>query len=155
VRLWPAGAHLRATCIGTACGLLVAAMLASPIEAQTGLPRPLKTQNVFLIVSDGLRWQEIFTGADSLLMNHEHGGIWDNEDTLRRAFWRATPAERRAALFPFLWGTVAKSGQLIGNQLEGSVAPKPGASEDVTRTLQILGPPDAEGRRTISLAGSL
>jgi general secretion pathway protein N len=40
-------------------------------------------------------------------------------------------------------------------QLEGSVAPKPGASEDVTRTLQILGPADAEGRRTISLAGSL
>ena len=122
MRLWAAGAHLRAICIGTACGLLVAALLADPIEAQTGLPRPLKTQNVFLIVSDGLRWQEIFTGADSLLMNHEYGGIWDNEDTLRRAFWRATPDERRAALFPFLWGTVAKSGQLIGNQLEGSVA---------------------------------
>jgi Metalloenzyme superfamily len=122
VKLWAAAPRLRTICIGTGCGLFVAALLAHPIEAQPGLPRPLKTQNVFLIVSDGLRWQEIFTGADSLLMNHEHGGIWDSEDTLRRAFWRATPAERRAALFPFLWGTVAKSGQLIGNQLEGSVA---------------------------------
>jgi len=30
---------------------------------------------VVLIVADGLRWQEIFTGADSTLMNSAHGGI--------------------------------------------------------------------------------
>ncbi len=108
--------------MGLVCGLCAAAMLAVHAEAQKPPAHSLKTQNVFLIVSDGLRWQEVFTGADSLLMNEEHGGIWESEDTLRRAFWRATPAERRAALFPFLWGTVAKSGQLIGNQNEGSVA---------------------------------
>jgi hypothetical protein len=28
-----------------------------------------KTQNIVLIVSDGLRWQEIFTGADPTLLN--------------------------------------------------------------------------------------
>jgi hypothetical protein len=31
-------------------------------------------------------------------------------------------AERRALLFPFLWGTVAKRGQIFGNQALGSVA---------------------------------
>ena len=35
-----------------------------------------KTQNVVLIVSDGLRWQEIFTGADPALLNDKEGGSW-------------------------------------------------------------------------------
>jgi hypothetical protein len=108
--------------VGIVWALSAPALLAGRAGAQTGPIHSRKTQNVFLIVSDGLRWQEIFTGADSLLMNEEHGGIWENADTLRRAFWRATPAERRAALFPFLWGTVARSGQLIGNQFDGSIA---------------------------------
>ncbi len=122
MRSWTARGQGRARVIGILQGLCVAALLASRSLAQTASPLSLKTQNVFLIVSDGLRWQEVFTGADSLLMNEEHGGIWESADALRRAFWRATPAERRAALFPFLWGTVATSGQLIGNQLKGSVA---------------------------------
>ena len=39
-----------------------------------------RTRNVVLIVSDGLRWQEIFTGADPTLLNEKHGGIWDKEE---------------------------------------------------------------------------
>jgi hypothetical protein len=39
--------------------------------------------------------------------------------------------------------------------LEGSVAPRPSASADVTQVLQLLGPPDAQNRRAFSLAGSL
>lgn len=82
----------------------------------------LKTRAVVLIVSDGLRWQEIFSGADATLMNEKNGGIWDKEQDLRQQFWRATPEERRRALFPFLWSTVAVRGQMFGNQLKGSVA---------------------------------
>jgi hypothetical protein len=33
-----------------------------------------RTQNVFLVLVDGLRWQEVFTGADSMLMNKADGG---------------------------------------------------------------------------------
>ena len=77
---------------------------------------------VVLIVADGLRWQEIFTGADSTLMNSAHGGIWADSGVLNRKFWRDTGHDRRAVLFPFLWGTVAKRGQIFGNQAEGSVA---------------------------------
>jgi hypothetical protein len=40
-------------------------------------------------------------------------------------------------------------------ELEGSIAPRPGAGEDLTQMLQLLGPPDTQGRRTFSLAGSL
>jgi hypothetical protein len=42
-----------------------------------------KTQNVVLIVSDGLRWQEIFTGADPALLNGKEGGSWLAETELR------------------------------------------------------------------------
>src|SRR5215472_15363855 len=95
------------------------ALLASPaLQAQP----PLHTRNVVLIVSDGLRWQEIFRGADPTLLNEANGGIWDKEQDLRREFWRDDPVERRRALFPFLWSTVAVRGQIFGNQALGSVA---------------------------------
>lgn len=79
----------------------------------------LKTKNVFLITTDGLRWQEVFTGAEEALLSKEHGGVKDVEG-LKRQFWRATPEERRQALLPFLWSEVAAKGQLFGNQTKGS-----------------------------------
>ncbi|HTV51813.1 MAG TPA: hypothetical protein VME21_11525, partial [Steroidobacteraceae bacterium] len=78
--------------------------------------------NVVLVVSDGLRWQEVFSGADPLLMNEKNGGIWATEQDLKRKYWRPSPQERRRALFPFLWGTLAVKGQLFGNQAKGSIA---------------------------------
>jgi len=83
---------------------------------------PHKTRNVVLIVADGLRWQEIFTGADPSLITSEKGGSWAKPEDLKRDFWRDDVNERRAALFPFLWNVVAKQGQLFGNQTKGSVA---------------------------------
>ena len=81
----------------------------------------MKSRNVVLIISDGLRWEEVFTGADGTLMNEKDGGIWANPVDLRKEFWRDDPMERRKALMPFLWGTVAKQGQIFGNQTKGSV----------------------------------
>ena len=99
-------------------GLAVSVLLSFiPAPALAG-----KTQNVVLIVSDGLRWQEIFTGADPTLLNDKEGGSWLGEPELRKRYWREDVDARRALLFPFLWGTVAKQGQIYGNQLKGSVA---------------------------------
>jgi len=98
--------------------LLIALGLTSAQQS----PRALKTRNVVLIVSDGLRWQEIFTGADPTLLNEKDGGIWDDVNRLRRDYWRDDVSERRSALFPFLWGVVTKRGQIFGNQAKGSVA---------------------------------
>jgi Metalloenzyme superfamily len=81
----------------------------------------LRTRNVVLIVSDGLRWQEIFTGADPSLLN-EHGGIWAKPEGIRHEYWNDDVVERRKMLFPFLWGVVAKQGQIFGNQNKGSIA---------------------------------
>jgi hypothetical protein len=95
--------------------------LTLPLASAQTRPR-LKTRNVVLIVSDGLRWQEIFTGADSALMNSEHGGIWADAKELKQAFWRDDVLERRGLLFPFLWSVVARKGQMFGNQTKGSAA---------------------------------
>lgn len=81
-----------------------------------------KTRTVVLIVTDGLRWQEVFSGAEEDLLNEKNGGCWVPEEELRKRYWRPSAEERRAALFPFLWSTVAKQGQIIGNQTVGSVA---------------------------------
>jgi hypothetical protein len=66
------------------------------------------TENVVLIVSDGLRWQEVFTGADELLITDKSGDNWVSEADLRKRYWRSDAEARRELLFPFLWGTVAK-----------------------------------------------
>jgi hypothetical protein len=95
--------------------------LVSILAAQSSWAQ-LKTRNVVLIVSDGLRWQEIFTGADPTLLNAEHGGVWASPERLRHDFWNDDAAKRREMLFPFLWGTVAKQGQIFGNQQKGSIA---------------------------------
>lgn len=105
-----------------AAGCLFLLLLACNLSAQPSPQSARKTRTVVLIVSDGLRWQEIFTGADPSLMNAENGGIWANPETLRREFWRDDNDERRKALFPFLWGVVVKQGQIFGNQSKGSVA---------------------------------
>jgi hypothetical protein len=102
----------------TLLSIVLALLCAAAVHAQSA-PR---TRNVVLIVSDGLRWQEVFTGADPTLLNEAHGGIWDKEENLRREFWRDDPGERRRALLPFLWSTVAVRGQIFGNQALGSVA---------------------------------
>jgi len=73
---------------------------------------------VVLITLDGLRWQELFSGADPLLIaNKEYVG---DTTGLKEQFWRDTPEERREALMPFLWKEVSKMGQIHGNRNLGS-----------------------------------
>jgi hypothetical protein len=106
------------------CALAVLALVAAGqrLPAQSKPIFQGKTRNVVLIVADGLRWQEVFTGADPTLLNDKDGGIWANPEELKRKFWRDDVGERRKALFPFLWSTVAKQGQLFGNQTKESIA---------------------------------
>jgi len=73
-----------------------------------------KTENVILITLDGMRWQDVFTGADNRMMNKEQGGVRDLLAT-RRRFWRGSPEQRREILMPFLWQVIAKEGQIFGD----------------------------------------
>ena len=95
-------------------------LLAVPVPAAPALAG--ETRNVVLIVFDGVRWQEVFTGADPTLLNDQNGGIWESEKELRRRFWNDDPTERRRLLLPFLWNTIATQGQVFGNKTLGSSA---------------------------------
>jgi hypothetical protein len=88
---------------------------AAPASAQT------KTQNIIFVMTDGLRVQEVFSGADAALMNKEHGAVAD-VDGLKRDYWRDTAKARREALLPFFWSEIAKHGQIYGNRELGSEA---------------------------------
>jgi hypothetical protein len=73
-----------------------------------------KTENVIVITIDGMRWQEIFNGADSALLNGYYGGVADVSMTKTR-FWREGPEARREAMMPFFWGTIGRQGQIFGD----------------------------------------
>src|SRR5690606_28378644 len=92
--------------------LVVLPLSARPLGAQE-----LKAENVVLITTDGLRWEELFTGAEKALISREIGGVTDVK-SIEAKFWRETPEERRAALMPFMWNTIAKEGQIFGNRLK-------------------------------------
>ena len=119
-RPFSASNHMR---VGPVLSCLLAAACAAPRIAPAILPGSPghRTRNVVLIVTDGMRWQEIFRGADSALMHRAHGGV-DDTTALRRQFWRETTAERRTALMPFLWNFIAQRGLIYGDVDSGSVA---------------------------------
>jgi len=98
--------------------MLLALLLCSAAPASGA---DLKTQNVVLITTDGLRWQEVFTGAEQALLNKQHGGVADAK-AIEEKFWRETPEERREALLPFFWKKIAREGQLYGNLPKASSA---------------------------------
>lgn len=77
-----------------------------------------ETENVILITFDGLRWQELFTGADSLLVDDT--GMTSSAGSLLGDFWDPSPQKRRSMLFPFIWEVIAQEGQSYGNRAFGN-----------------------------------
>ncbi|MCM4150396.1 phosphoglyceromutase [Arenibacter sp. N53] len=74
--------------------------------------------NVVLITLDGFRWQELFSGADSLLVTNKD--YVRDTTALKSHYWKATPEERRSLLLPFFWNEVVKMGQFHGDRSKGS-----------------------------------
>jgi len=72
------------------------------------------SRHLFVITIDGVRWQEIFKGADPLLVSNEDY-VKDTALT-RELYWDSTAELRRRRLLPFFWNTLAKKGCLLGNR---------------------------------------
>ena len=94
------------------CQLLLLGITASLALAQH------KTKNLVIVTLDGMRWQEVFGGADSALLKNKNY-TKDSSGTSKK-FWSSTADERRKKLFPFLWSTISKQGQLYGNRWLGN-----------------------------------
>jgi hypothetical protein len=77
-----------------------------------------RTKHLFIITIDGFRWQEVFSGADPLLVANPE---YVRDTTLTRGmYWDSTAGLRRKKLLPFFWGTLARNGRLYGNRLYGN-----------------------------------
>ena len=76
-----------------------------------------KTENVILITLDGMRWQEIFSGAEKRLITKKFVG---DSAQLTKKFWDESLERRREILMPFFWSTIKKEGQLYGNRNLGN-----------------------------------
>ncbi len=76
--------------------------------------------NVFIITTDGFRWQEIFNGADPALLNNTT--FVADTGLLQELYGGATPEIRRKKLLPFCWNVIAEKGQLYGNRNYGNKA---------------------------------
>ncbi len=94
-----------------------------PVSPAQSLPSH-KTENVVLVMIDGMRWQEVFRGADPALIEtlgpEALGDAKERTVHAKALYWRSSAADRRAALMPFLWTVVAQQGQLFGNRDLGS-----------------------------------
>ncbi len=98
--------------------VLLCGVVAARCGAQGASPAP--AQNVVLVMTDGLRWQELFRGADETLLVPKKYYDGRKVDALKQEFLAATPEERRRRLMPFVWGTLATQGMLYGDQDAGS-----------------------------------
>lgn len=96
--------------LGSLCSLL----FLGTTQAQQKID---KQANVFLITLDGVRWQDVFTGIDPVLLNSPYT---QDKALLSKKFVGNSPEENRSLLMPFFWNTIAKKGQLHGNRNKDS-----------------------------------
>jgi hypothetical protein len=74
--------------------------------------------NIVLVTLDGVRWQEVFQGAElSMIENKE---FVSKTEALKHDFWAEDVQERRNKLMPFFWQTIVKQGSVIGDREQGS-----------------------------------
>jgi hypothetical protein len=92
--------------------LILFTVFASEVYAQR------KTENLVIITLDGMRWQEVFGGIDSSLMNDSR--FSRNAKELKSTYWQDDLVQRRKMLFPFLWNTIGAEGSIMGNRSFGN-----------------------------------
>ncbi len=79
-------------------------------------------RNVILVMTDGLRWQELFRGADETLLTRDRFYAGRDVTELKQQFLAPTADERRAKLMPFFWSFFPAQGTVFGDGDQGSVA---------------------------------
>ncbi|MGH2648524.1 MAG: hypothetical protein ACRDE8_13185, partial [Ginsengibacter sp.] len=73
------------------------------------------TQNIFIVTIDGVRWQEIFEGADASILNNS--SYTSDIDLSKLLYMDSSATLSRKKLLPFFWNVLEKNGQLYGNRL--------------------------------------
>lgn len=93
--------------------LLAVVIFSSGVHAQSS-----QCENIFIITTDGFRWQELFNGADErIVFNPEYVS---DTSLMRYNFWAGNALERRKKLMPFVWNYISTHGQIWGNRMYGN-----------------------------------
>lgn len=77
-----------------------------------------EANKLVIITLDGLRWQEVFKGADSTILHQPE--YTPNIAAAKALYWAETEEERRKKLMPFFWNVIAKEGEFYGNRKYGN-----------------------------------
>lgn len=73
-----------------------------------------QSPNVFIITTDGFRWQEVFEGASSQLLSNP--SLVADTTACQQLFGGVSSEIRRNKLLPFFWQVIARQGQILGNR---------------------------------------
>ncbi len=73
---------------------------------------------VILVTLDGVRWQELFHGVDPELIQDKR--YVKKPERLRKDYWHKEEKRRRERLMPFVWGSLARQGVMLGDRKQGS-----------------------------------
>jgi hypothetical protein len=93
--------------------LVLAGCLMLVSGAASGAQSP--ALKVILITLDGVRPAEFFGGMDSTIAAYpDSSGIGDSA-RVWRSYWRPTRTERRRAVMPFFWDSLAPRGLVVGD----------------------------------------
>src|SRR5664279_3686571 len=74
-----------------------------------------KTQNIFIVTIDGIRWQEIFKGADPDIISDDR--YTSNIDLAKLMYLDSSADQSRKKLLPFFWNVIQQKGRLYGNRM--------------------------------------
>lgn len=86
------------------------------LKAQTSDRK--QATNLIIVTIDGIRWQELFQGANEDILNE--GSYVSDIDIVKSMFWNQDTLTRRSMLMPFLWNVIASKGQIYGNRIYGN-----------------------------------
>ena len=78
-----------------------------------------KIENVIIITTDGMRWQDVFNGMDPEIAGNKKYNQGDSS-YLFKTYYDADPEKRRVKLMPFLWTEILSKGQIYGNRKYGN-----------------------------------
>lgn len=76
--------------------------------------------NLIIITTDGLRWQEVFSGMDEKLAGNAEFNMGDSALIFER-YGGKSDDEKRKKLLPFLWTSIEKNGVIFGNRTKNSL----------------------------------
>lgn len=75
----------------------------------------LQTEKLIIVTLDGVRWQEVFKGVDSYILNNNVEATENRKEIINR-FGIHSEEQSRRNLMPFIWKIVAQKGQIYGNR---------------------------------------